>query len=465
MPKAYPWKQFQQWSKIYGDIFSLQIGQMTIIVLGTHQVAKDLLSKRAVIYNSRPRLVMAAECVKKNFGAALLPYSETWRQRHKIQMTFLNTRKCCLYKPLQHLESCHLLFNLLSTNDFETELHRYSTSLILTLLYGRRIVTGQEPELEQIEQLLSEILQSASFGNWLVDVFPLFNVLPRMLAKWKRIGDDLHQRQSELYEGSLEGAVKAAPWNWSKQSYLIDKPPVSSKELAFVLGDIYEAGSHTTTVSLIVAILACVSHPEAMRRVQKELDERVGTTCLPSLDDAPSLPYTRSFVEEVLRWRTLAPQGVPHSPLRDDVYNGYLIPKGATVISNQWSFNMDEKVFSSPDDFQPERWMDHADLPLAAFGFGKRTCPGQHLARSSLMLVISRLLWAFDITWKQGQGKQPAQIDIRQEGIAVRPCSFGAEFKVRSSVHEKLIRAEWKISMAENLSDLLNGIGQRFAET
>ena len=36
----------------------------------------------------------------------------------------------------------------------------------------------------------------------------------------------------------------------------------------------------------------------------------------------------------VNRWRPIAPLGVPHSLIEDDVYEGKVIPQGTTVIAN-----------------------------------------------------------------------------------------------------------------------------------
>ncbi|KIM36489.1 hypothetical protein M413DRAFT_35044, partial [Hebeloma cylindrosporum] len=53
----------------------------------------------------------------------------------------------------------------------------------------------------------------------------------------------------------------------------------------------------------------------------------------------------------------------------------------------------------SPDTFQPERYLPAASpLNLAFFfGFGRRICPGLHIAMNSLFIGITRILWAFDI--------------------------------------------------------------------
>lgn len=334
LSRRYPWKQMQQWHRTFGPVIAVQAGQILLIVLGSHEAAKELLSRRSLIYSSRPRLVVAQECLAKGFGSALLPHGPTWNKNHKIQMSLLNPRRCELYRPIQERESCHLLFNLLSTNDFHHEMHRYSSSLIFTLLYGKQLVSGREPELREIESLSSSIVQAVSFGNWAVDAFPFLNWLPRFLAKWKRVGDDFHQRQTALYTRNAAAALNRPNWSWTKQMTRESDYEASQKQLVFVLGEIFEAGSHTTSGALEVAVLACVSYPDCMRRAQAELDKVVGNLRFPEFDDMPNLPYVQAFVSEVLRWRPLAPGGVPHAAIKDDTYLGLRIPKGAAVVAN-----------------------------------------------------------------------------------------------------------------------------------
>ncbi|PFH57441.1 hypothetical protein XA68_15047 [Ophiocordyceps unilateralis] len=458
--RRYSWKQFQQWHKIYGPILSFRLGQITVILLGNHEVAKELLTRRSANYSSRPRLAVAGECIGKDFGAALLPYGNCWRQYHKIQMSFLSGPKSRLYRPLQELETRQLLSNLLSTSNFEAELYRFSSSLMFALLYGRRFVTGEESDLKQTEELATSALQVVSFGNWIVDIFPVLNCLPHFLAKWKRVGDDFHNRRAVLYDNNVANALARPSWNWSKQSFLHDAPSVSRKQLAFLLGELYETGSHTTSGALLVAILACVCYPQAMRSVQDELEAHVGPDRLPSFDDFPNLPYTQSFVQEVLRWRPLAPGGVPHSPIKDDTFEGFHIPKGATVIANHWSLDMDEDVFARPEEFMPERWIKNPDLPIAAFGFGRRTCPGQYLARNSILLVMSRLLWAYDIKWKEGKARSAETIEMTHDGVFSKPSPFEATFTIRNSAREKMVR-EWRDS-DDDAESILNMIGAGF---
>ena len=75
-------------------------------------------------------------------------------------------------------------------------------------------------------------------------------------------------------------------------------------------------------------------NPAAMRKVQEELDRVVGRNCFPTFEDQASLPYLDAFIKELNRWQPIAPLAVPHAVTADDVYEGYFIPKGTTVMPN-----------------------------------------------------------------------------------------------------------------------------------
>lgn len=48
--------------------------------------------------------------------------------------------------------------------------------------------------------------------------------------------------------------------------------------------------------------------------------------------------------------------GIPHSVEEDDVYNGYLIPKGSVVIGNVWAIHTYPRRYPNPTVFDPERF-------------------------------------------------------------------------------------------------------------
>lgn len=77
-------------------------------------------------------------------------------------------------------------------------------------------------------------------------------------------------------------------------------------------------------------------HPHVARKAQEELDRVVGDERLPDPSDQENLPYISALMKELLRWTCPIPLGVPKRVAKDNVYNGCLIPVGATVLENIW---------------------------------------------------------------------------------------------------------------------------------
>lgn len=87
-----------------------------------------------------------------------------------------------------------------------------------------------------------------------------------------------------------------------------------------------------TTSSCLSFLLAMALFPEAQKKAQAELDRVVGPHRLPEFDDFVNLPYVRAVVKETIRWMPVIPFGLPHAVTADDVYSGYRISKGTTII-------------------------------------------------------------------------------------------------------------------------------------
>ena len=77
-------------------------------------------------------------------------------------------------------------------------------------------------------------------------------------------------------------------------------------------------------------------YPDVQHKAQEEIDHIIGNDRLPGFGDRENLPYVDAIVKEVLRWHPVAPMGLPHMTTEDDIYNGFLIPKGALILPNIW---------------------------------------------------------------------------------------------------------------------------------
>ncbi|KAF9232730.1 cytochrome P450 [Melanogaster broomeanus] len=177
----------------------------------------------------------------------------------------------------------------------------------------------------------------------------------------------------------------------------------------------YAAGAETTSSSLAVFFLAMVLYPEAQRRAQAEIDAVVGNDRLPTFEDRPSMPFLEATLRETLRWHPVAPLSIARQTREAHSFDGYHIPKGATVFPNIWAMTHDRVRYPDPNDFKPERFLNsdgtlNDDAVSYAFGFGRRICPGRHFAEASLWSAIVSVLAVLKVERPAGHFTEPEWI-------------------------------------------------------
>ena len=92
-----------------------------------------------------------------------------------------------------------------------------------------------------------------------------------------------------------------------------------------------------TPSTISTFILAMATNPTVQKKAQEEIDRVIGdSNRLPDFLDRSNMPYVEAILHEVLRYGLVLPLSLPHLSTTDDVYNGFLIPKGTLLISNIW---------------------------------------------------------------------------------------------------------------------------------
>lgn len=84
--------------------------------------------------------------------------------------------------------------------------------------------------------------------------------------------------------------------------------------------------------ALTGAMVALIHHPHVQARAQAEIDLIVGRDRLPNFTDMDELPYVSAICREVMRWKLVTPMAVSHAAVKDDIFEGYFIPKGKIMV-------------------------------------------------------------------------------------------------------------------------------------
>jgi len=388
----------------------------------------------------------------------------TWKIQRKTSGAILTPQATVRHLPIQRAEATQLLHDILcSPQSFFTAISRYSYSVILSVLYGKRVPRYDTQEMKDFFKILHEF--NALFVPGAappVDAIPILQYVPERWAKWKRQCKRIRNMQRKQYFSMLKETKDRIRRGEGHGSYMEevvgrqDELGMNDEMSSYFGGTLHLAGSETTTSYLQSLILALVAYPEAQRNAHQEIDRVVGQDRMPTLGDLERMPYIRAIILEAHRFRPVAPLSIPHSTSAAEEYGGYIIPKDTTIFVNVWGIFHDPALFEDPENFIPERYLlnehgtkpgvDGTDLkPTFPFGFGRRICPGMHLAFNSININAINLLWAFDFTpdIDAAGNRVPADTWAYNEGVATGPLPFKCRITPRTQEKVKIIQREF----------------------
>ncbi|KAH7913805.1 cytochrome P450 [Hygrophoropsis aurantiaca] len=438
-----PWMTFRKWGAAYGGILKFRMFTSEIIIINSLEYAKDLLVLRSSNYSSRPT-AFYNEITGADWNSVLFVHGDLWRLHRRILHQSFRSDAVAKYRPKQ-LEKAHqLLFNVLNNpENFKDHLFQFSSSAILSALYDYDVAVG-DPLIRTVEKwnqlALTLMTPQADAINRL---FPFLMYIPSWFPGMppKRKAVVLGEYKSIWMETPFKHATKKIAEGTAHPSMVYELQEHISRsddtESMRNAGTAFFAASETSASVLHVFILAMVLYPDVQARAREAIDSVVGTTRLPTFEDRSSLPYLDAIMRETLRWNPIAPLGVAHVTERDDVYQGYHIPKGSTIYPNIWAMTHDETMYPNPFEFQPERFLT-ADGELTddtvnvVFGFGRRVCVGRYFADASVWIAITLLLATFEFQKPVDPNGQ--DVDVVPEftsGITSQPVPFSCRIVSR----------------------------------
>ncbi|KAK0222302.1 cytochrome P450 [Armillaria fumosa] len=464
MPTDRPWLTFSRWAEIWGDVCSLSVFGQSFIVLNSYRSAYALLDKRSVIYSERPNLVMAGELMGWNDIIGLAPYGETFRAHRKLLHSVLGSKSTIrTFYPMEEQEALTLMKRLLdSPEKLHSHISQDVAALVLRITYGYEVKKEDDEMVALVNCAMEELSVASTPGQFLVDIIPMLRHLPEWIpgagfqVKAKQWAQDLRNMINLPYDMvKRQIATGEAPECFVSNLLLQETESVEEHDLKWAAGAIYAAGADTTVAVLDTFFVLMMLYPDVQRKAQAELDSVLGGERLPTFDDQEDLPYINALCKELVRFHPVAPIGIPHGVLEDDVFEGHFIPKGSVVFANIWAMTHDPEVYKDPMTFNPERFLGpnpEQDPREVSFGFGRRqvampqTCvlksnplSGRLLAQATTYIVCSMALASFDISKVKGDEPvfDPTHGSVRYVGS--HPAPFKCNITPRSIRAAELI--------------------------
>jgi len=291
-----------------------------------------------------------------------------------------------------------------------------------------------EKVFDQANLLLPQVILNypilAPLGE-LIGIMPFSSIM----KDFERVCDKIvteHEKsyQDESLRDFTDGYLKVRYENASREdSSFYGKNGLLNQR--GMMADVMQAGTDTTSITMSWCMLFMAKYPNIQRKVQAELDDKIGRSRLPCWDDRANTPYVEAFLHEIQRIGDIVPNGVPHSTRAEIHHKGYVIPKHTVILVFLSAILKDETKFPNPTKFDPERFMEDGKFKpspyVIPFGLGKRRCLGETLARIELYRFFTGIVHRFHIVKRPGD-ELSEEIDA---GAIGNPKRFEVKFVPR----------------------------------
>ncbi|XP_054690173.1 cytochrome P450 2J2-like [Grus americana] len=392
----------------YGNIFSVQFGSLTFVVVNGYQMVREALVHQAEIFTDRPNIPLLQE-IFRGFGL-ISSNGHIWRQQRKFASATLKSIAVSFEEKVQE-ESRYLVETIEEEKgqpfDPHYKINSAVSNIICSITFGNRFDYHDNRFQELLHSLAETLLLIGSFWGQLYNAFPLvMRWLPgpfrKIFRHWEKLQyfvkgviakhkEDLDQSEAGDYIDCYLKEIEKFKGDTS--SYFHEENLLCSTL------DLFLTGTETTATAIRWALLYMAAYPHIQEKVQLEIDTVIGQSRQPMMADKENMPYTSAVLSEVLRMGNVVPLGVPRMSTSDTTLAGYHLPKGTTLMTSLTSIMFDKNVWETPDTFNPEHFLENgqyrrreAFLPFSA---GKRACPGEQLARTELFIFFAALLQKF----------------------------------------------------------------------
>ncbi|XP_027099198.1 cytochrome P450 76T24 [Coffea arabica] len=440
-------------SKTYGPLMSIKVLNRTMIIVSSPKVAKELLQKYDHLYTSRLVLDSARAFDHHKFSVVWLPINSKWRNHRKLckEQLFsserLNASQGLRQEKVQQL--CNYVHGCCINGevvDIGEATFTTMVNIVSSTFFSVDFGCYESNSSQELKENILGVLDTLAKLN-LSDFFPVLRAIdPQGIRRQTKFYfGKLLQMFDEIIRQRLQEREKSLAYCRRNDllEVLLDliqqhKTEWSIKDAKHLFLDLFQAAFDTISSTMEWAMAELLRNPDKMEKAKTEIREIIGHRKLIQDSDISALPYLRAIVKEALR--LYPPASTMSRYYEADVeIDQYIVPKNTLVLVNLWAIGRDSSVWSNPDSFVPERFLDSEidvkghHFELLPFSTGRRICVGMPLAERMIHLILASLIHNFD--WKLEEGMKPEDIGMREKlGITMQKAAPLKAIPIRATM-------------------------------
>ncbi|XP_049347936.1 premnaspirodiene oxygenase-like [Solanum verrucosum] len=420
-----PHQVLRDLAKKYGPIMHVQLGEVSLVVVTSPDMAKQVLKTHDLAFASRPKLLAAEILFYNETDIVFSPYGDYWRQMRKIcLLELLNAKNVKSFSSIRQDEVLRMI-EFFRSSSGETvnatqKFYQFTSSMTCRSAFGK--VLKEQDKLILLVKKASRFLE----GFDVADILPSLKFLHVLCGMKGKIMDAHHELDVILENiinehknnGELggEGNLVDTLLRLMKEGGF--QFPITNDNIKAIIFDMFAAGTETSSTIIDWAMVEMMRNPNLLSKAQAEVRNAFKGKETFDENDVEELKYLKLVVKESFRLHPPFPLLLPRECREEVDINGYTIPLKTKVMVNTWAIGRDPKYWNDAESFKPERF-EHNSMDFVGnnfeylpFGSGRRNCPGISFGLANVYFPLAQLLYHFD--WKLPSGIKPSDLDLTE---------------------------------------------------
>jgi cytochrome P450 len=277
---------------------------------------------------------------------------ETWRRQRMLVQPAFNHENILKYGKVMVRSAAQLVDECEdgAIRDVHADMTHLTLEIVTQALFGTTVADRAADVATGLKAMMEEFTWHANLSFILPDFFPL--PISRRMRRGIRLLDDVSYSFIQERRASSSGANDLL--GTLLKVHYPDGHPMSDRELRDEMMTLLLAGHETTAVSLSWTWYLLALNKQTETKLHNEIRDVLGDRD-PTVDDLPRLRYTEWVVKESIRLYPPA-WSIGRRALRAFEIGDHRLPAGTNIFLMQWITHRDERFYSTPECFKPERW-------------------------------------------------------------------------------------------------------------
>ncbi|XP_013924892.1 PREDICTED: cytochrome P450 2U1-like [Thamnophis sirtalis] len=263
-------------AKMYGSIFRMDLGSRHVIVLSDFEAVRDALVTQAEVFSDRPSMPIVAILTEKK-GVVFAPYNPVWKKQRKFSHSTLrhfglgkHSLEPKIIEEFKYVKEEILKHGEEQFNPFPI-IGNAVSNVICSMAFGRRF-DYDDAEFKNMLNLMSRALEfSLNSQVLLVNICPWLYYLPfGPFREFRQIVLDITAFLKNIIKQHRESLDAQYPRDFidmyllhsDEEKKINGESSFNEDYLFFIIGDLFIAGTDTTSNTLLWSLLYMSLHQQ-----------------------------------------------------------------------------------------------------------------------------------------------------------------------------------------------------------